>query len=216
MALHFFDCKGFGQFEPNQCWFKRTGAVEAQCALDTATFASHFPMTAAETTANKIYGEVGQFLMVDKDTRTAYIPTTALSAKGLVMGINYSSEHIYNQFTPGRRNFCMICGEFLPRIGFVSVGETFTTNTVAWDDTAAIFTTTNTDNDSDIMYGDVKAAIAAGTDVYAYVVNGSNGKLTIGAAVADALGEVYAKVVQAYTNADGTNSFKFQIIRKPV
>ena len=26
-----FDCKGFGQIEPSQVWFTRTGMVESQC-----------------------------------------------------------------------------------------------------------------------------------------------------------------------------------------
>lgn len=216
MAIKFFDCKGFGQIEPNQVWFTRAGMVEAQCALDDTKFASHFPMTKAEADAGKIYGEVGAFLMVDKAKHTATVPTTALNAKGLNMGINYSTEKIYNQFTPGRRNFCMICGEFLPRIGYVEPGMRFTTNTVAWDtEDTATFTTSNPNFDSDIMYNDVKAALEKGSEVYAYVVDGSDGKLVLGAKVANALGNVYTHVVKAYTNADGTKSFMFEVINKP-
>ena len=54
MAIKFFDCKGFGQIEPNQVWFTRAGMVEAQCALDSKKFASKFPMTPEEAKANKI------------------------------------------------------------------------------------------------------------------------------------------------------------------
>lgn len=216
MAIKFFDCKGFGQLEPNQVWFTRAGMVEAQCALDPEKFASNFPMTSAQAADNKIYGEVGAFLMVDKANHIATVPTKALSDKGFPMGINYSTEKIYNQFTPGRRNFCMIAGEFLPRIGYVETGMRFTTNTVAWDTTAStIFKTTNTTFDSDIMYTDVQKALAAGTDVYAYVTEGSDGKLVIGAKLTDAIGGVYTQVVKAYTNADGTKSFMFQVINKP-
>lgn len=215
MAIKFFDCKGYGQIEPNQVWFTRAGMVEAQCALDPEKFASHFPMTSSEAADGLIYGEVGAFLIVDKANKTATVPTATLAAKGYPMGINYSTEKIYNQFTPGRRNFCMICNEFLPRIGYVEPGMRITTNAVAWDTTATIFTTANLQFDSDIMYADVKTALAAGTDVYAYVTNGSNGKLVIGAAVADAIGNVYAHVVKAYTNADGTKSFMFEFINKP-
>lgn len=215
MAIKFFDCKGFGQLELNQVWFTRDGAIEAQCELDPDAFAANYPMTATEATSGKIYGEVGAFLMVDKAKKIATIPTTALDAKGLNMGINYSTERIYNQFTPGRRNYCMITGEFYPRIGYTSKGERFTTNTVAWETSADIFTTANPDFDSKIMYDDVKAALAAGTEVYAFVVNGSDGKLVIGADPADALGGVYAHVVKAYTNPDKTLSFMFEIIDKP-
>lgn len=210
MAIKFFDCKGYGQIEPNQVWFTRAGMVEAQCALDPEKFASNFPMTEKEVTDGKIYGENGAFLMVDKANGIATIPTKDLSDDGLPMGINYSTEKIYNQFTPGRRNFCMICGEYYPRIGFVEPGMRITTNAVAWDTTAF------TQETSKEFYDEVKKRLSEKTDVYAYVVNGSNGKLTIGAKVADAIGNVYAKVVKAYTNADGTLSFMFQFINKPV
>lgn len=210
MAIKFFDCKGYGQIEPNQVWFTRAGMVEAQCALDPEKFASNFPMTEKEATDGKIYGENGAFLMVDKANGIATVPTKDLSDEGLPMGINYSTEKIYNQFTPGRRNFCMICGEYYPRIGFVEPGMRITTNAVAWDTTAF------TQETSKEFYDEVKKRLSEKTDVYAYVVNGSNGKLTIGAKVADAIGNVYAKVVKAYTNADGTLSFMFQFINKPV
>ena len=210
MAIKFFDCKGYGQIEPNQVWFTRAGMVEAQCALDPEKFASNFPMTEKEVTDGKIYGENGAFLMVDKAKGIATVPTKDLSDDGLPMGINYSTERIYNQFTPGRRNFCMICGEYYPRIGFVEPGMRITTNAVAWDTTAF------TQETSKEFYDEVKKRLSEKTDVYAYVVNGSNGKLTIGAMVADAIGNVYAKVVKAYTNADGTLSFMFQFINKPV
>ena len=210
MAIKFFDCKGYGQIEPNQVWFTRAGMVEAQCALDPEKFASNFPMTEKEATDGKIYGENGAFLMVDKANGIATVPTKDLSDDGLPMGINYSTERIYNQFTPCRRNFCIICGEYYPRIGFVEPGMRITTNAVAWDTTAF------TQETSKEFYDEVKKRLSEKTDVYAYVVNGSNGKLTIGAKVADAIGNVYAKVVKAYTNADGTLSFMFQFINKPV
>ena len=210
MAIKFFDCKGYGQIEPNQVSFTRDGRIEAQCELDPEKFAAHFPMTAEEAGGKKIYGENGAFLMVDKANGIATVPTKDLSDDGLPMGINYSTERIYNQFTPGRRNFCMICGEYYPRIGFVEPGMRITTNAVAWDTTAF------TQETSKEFYDEVKKRLSEKTDVYAYVVNGSNGKLTIGAKVADAIGNVYAKVVKAYTNADGTLSFMFQFINKPV
>lgn len=209
MAIKFFDCKGYGQIEPNQVWFTRAGMVEAQCALDPEKFAAHFPMTAEEVEANKIYGENGAFFIVDKANKIVTVPTKKLSDKGFPMGINYSTERIYNQFTPGRRNFCMICGEYLPRIGYTDVGMRITTNAVGWD------TTKYAQETSKEFYDAVKKDIADKKDVYAYVVEGSNGKLVIGADVADALGNVYAQVVKAYTNADGTLSFMFQFINKP-
>ena len=209
MAIKFFDCKGYGQIEPNQVSFTRDGRIEAQCELDPAVFASHFPMTADEAEAGMIYGENGSFYVVDKANKIVTIPTKELSDKGFPMGICYSSEMIHNQFTPGRKNYCMIHGEYLPRLGYTEVGERLTLNGVAWDDTAYAVET------SKELYDAVKADLAEGTDVYAYVVQGSKGKLVIGAKVTDALCEVYAQVVKCYTNADGSLAFMFQMVRKP-
>ena len=209
MAIKFFDCKGYGQIEPNQVSFTRDGRIEAQCELDPAVFASHFPMTTDEAEAGMIYGENGSFYVVDKANKIVTVPTKELSDKGFPMGICYSSEMIRNQFTPGRRNYCMIHGEYLPRLGYTEVGERLTLNGVAWDDTAYAVET------SKELYDAVKADLAKGTDVYAYVVAGSKGKLVIGAKVTDALCEVYAQVVKCYTNADGSLAFMFQMVRKP-
>ena len=209
MSIKFFDCKGYGQIEPNQVSFTRDGRIEAQCELDPAVFASHFPMTADEAEAGMIYGENGSFHVVDKANKIVTVPTKELSDKGFPMGICYSSEMIHNQFTPGRRNYCMIHGEYLPRLGYTEVGERLTLNGVAWDDTAYAVET------SKELYDAVKADLAEGTDVYAYVVQGSKGKLVIGAKVTDALCEVYAQVVKCYTNADGSLAFMFQMVRKP-
>ena len=209
MAIKFFDCKGYGQIEPNQVSFTRDGRIETQCELDPAVFASHFPMTADEAEAGMIYGENGSFYVVDKANKIVTVPTKELSDKGFPMGICYSSEMIHNQFTPGRKNYCMIHGEYLPRLGYTEVGERLTLNGVAWDDTAYAVET------SKELYDAVKADLAEGTDVYAYVVQGSKGKLVIGAKVTDALCEVYAQVVKCYTNADGSLAFMFQMVRKP-
>ena len=211
MALNIFDCKGYGQIEPNQVWFTRAGMSESQCAFDPKEIASHFPMTAEEAGKKLSYGENGVFYIVDKANKLVKHPTKALSDKGFPMGINYSSEMIYNQFTPGRRNFCMICGEFLPRLGYIEPGMRITTNAVAWDDTGKYNQKTSKE-----FYDAVKADIAEGTDVYAYVTEASKGRLVIGADVSNALGNVYAQVVKAYTNADGTLAFMFQFINKPV
>lgn len=209
MAIKFFDCRGYGQIEPNQVSFTRDGRIEAQCELDPAIFASHFPMTTDEAEAGMIYGENGSFYVVDKANKIVTVPTKELSNKGFPMGICYSSEMIHNQFTPGRKNYCMIHGEYLPRLGYTEVGERLTLNGVAWDDTVYSVET------SKQLYDAVKTILAAGGDVYAYVVEGSKGKLVIGAKVTDALCEVYAQVVKCYTNADGSLAFMFQMVRKP-
>lgn len=217
MAIRRFDCKGFGQIEPSQVWFTRAGMSESQCFLDEEVFASNFPMTPAEADDGKIYAENGAFLMIDKQNRTATLPNKAMSDKGFKMGINYSTEKIYNQFTPGRRNFCMIAGEYLPRIGFVEPGMRICTNSVCWDDTVYTVDKTSKDSPSVQMYKKVKADLAAGNTVYAFVIDDpdTHGKLVIGAKPKDAIGNVYAQVTQCYTNADTTLAFKIMFINEP-
>lgn len=222
MAIRRFDCKGFGQIEPSQVWFTRSGMVESQCFLDEDKFASNFPMTPDEIAEGKSYAENGAFLMVDKANKTATVPNKAMSDKGFNMGINYSSEKIHNQFTPGRRNFAMIAGEYLPRIGFVEPGMRICTNSVCWDDT--VFTVEETGEAPSVqMYKKVKDKLRAGDTIYAYVIDDAElptaqktfGKLVIGASLEKAIGNVYAQVVDACTNADGTLSFKILFINKP-
>ncbi len=214
MAIHNFDCKGYGQIEPSQVWFTRAGMSESQCALDTEKFASHFPMTPEEATAGLLYAENGAFLMIDKQNKIATVPNKDMSDLGYKMGINYSTEKIYNQFTPGRRNFCMIAGEYLPRIGFVEPGMRICTNAVCWDDAATQFAGITESKD---FYDKVKTELATNknTPIYAYVTNESNGKLCIGASLDDAIGNVYAIITEAYFNADTTLSFKIMFIEKP-
>lgn len=166
MALHEFDCKGYGQIEPSQVWFNRAGMVEAQCELNPNQFASHFPVLPTEAAAGKIVAENGAFLMCDKERKLACIPSKKLADFGYVAGINYSTEKIYNQFTPGRRNFCMVAGEYLPRIGFTEPGMRICTNSIVWDDQAdfmkAPYVAAGGDiTDSKVMYDAVKAYIAA-------------------------------------------------------
>ena len=231
MAIQFFDCKGYGQIEPSQVWFTRAGMSESQCELDPAKFAAHFPALPTEVADGKIYAENGAFLMIDKERKIATIPTKDMSDLGFQMGINYSTEVNYNQFTPGRRNFCMITGEYLPRIGFTAPGMRICTNAVAWDDTVFTVDNTKPETPSVQMYTQVKERLAAMNDattgrasgsytgdnapIYAVVTEDSLGKLVIGADPADALGNVYAIVTEAYYNADNTLSFKFLFVDKP-
>lgn len=237
MAINFFDCKGYGQIEPSQVWFNRAGMVEAQCALDPNVFASTFPVTPAEINAGKIVAENGAFLMVDKERKIATVPTKDLSDLGLKMGINYSTERIYNQYSPGRRNFCMIAGEYLPRIGFVEPGMRICTNAVAWDTEDCILDGIGANSTSDDVWTAVrdyienlrhdetvgrKNAPTAGTTtitsnpktapIYCGVKDGSLGKLVIGIDPANAIGGVLGIVTAAYYNADNTDAFKIMFI----
>lgn len=235
MALYEFDCKGYGQLEPSQVSWNRDGRVEAQCELDPVKFASHFPVLPSEANDGKIVAEVGAFLVCDKVKKIATLPTKALSDAGWVAGINYSTEKLYNQFTPGRRNFCMVAGEYLPRIGFPEAGERICTNSVVID-TASSFVRVGVTPDSKTLYDDIKAALANykaspatyTKTIYAVLLDDADytretgainrGKLVITdrkALVDKAIGGIYAIVTEAYNNADTTLSFKLKFVNKP-
>lgn len=235
MAIKFFDCRGYGQIEPSQVWFTRAGMSESQCELDPDVFASHFPILPTEVAEGKIVAENGAFLMIDKERKIATIPTKTLSDLGYKMGVNYSTERIYNQYTPGRRNFCMIAGEYNPRIGFIEPGMRICTNAVAWNDASGLFAGLKTSNE---VYDKVKTTIATMRDatngrkstlnpqtgvvtntgydnptpIYVGVTNDSQGKLVLGVNPTNAIGGVLGVVTEAYYNADNTDSFKIMFI----
>ena len=225
---------GYGQIEPNQVWFNRAGMVEAQCFLDPTQFSdiqvgplTKYVAAAGNTPATKIVAQNGAFLMVDKANKNLIIPDQANSDLGFPMGINYSSEQMYDERLKGRRNFFLTTKDWLPRIGYTEVGMRINTNCVQWDTTTNItdaatsetldltqFTTTD---DSYDVYQALKAYFDAGakTPVYACVVDGSDGELVIGADPDNAIGNVWAQLVKVWDNADRTCSFMFQIINEP-
>lgn len=239
----------YGQIEPNQVWFDRAGMVEAQSRLDKREFsnAQVAPLTkfvrgtaaAQYADAVKIVAQNGAFLMVDKHNYMAQVPTQDGKDAGLRVGINYSSEKLYNQFAPQRRNFFLTTQDWMPRIGYVEAGMRITTNTVQWSTEASIsdavdydgdaapvidfstFTVATPDNSYDVWL-QVKNYLHVNPNkpLYAAVINGSDGEFVI---IGDDGGEgvditdpstyiVLAQVVAAYDNADRTCSFMFQII----
>ena len=229
----------YGQIEPNQVWFDRAGMVEAQSRLDPREFsdAQVAPLTkfvrgtaaAKYADAVKIVAQNGAFLMVDKHNYLAQVPTKAGKEAGLRVGINYSTEKLYNQFAPQRRNFFLTTEDWLPRIGYVEAGERITTNTVQWDTTAAIanavafngqaapaidFSGFTATADSYDMWLQVKNYIHANPNVplYAAVRDGSDGEFVIGITPDPDEDIILAQVVAAYDNADRTCSFMFQIL----
>lgn len=239
----------YGQIEPNQVWFDRAGMVEAQSRLDKREFSNRQedPLKvfvagtpgAQYADAAKIVAQNGAFLMVDKHNYMAQVPTQDGKDAGLRVGINYSSEKLYNQFAPQRRNFYLTTEDWLPRIGYVEAGMRITTNTVQWSDAASIadavdydgdaapvidfskFTAATPDNSYDVWL-QVKNYLHVNPNkpLYAAVIDGSDGEFVIigdnggkGVDVTDpSTYIVLAQVVAAYDNADRTCSFMFQII----
>lgn len=101
----------FKQVELNRCAFLHDGAIESQCVFN--------PADDDEVLEN------GMIVIVDK--ANGEIKKASGSETGVVFGLNYTSERIYNQFTPGRKNFCVRKGEY-PRVGILAKGDIFTTD----------------------------------------------------------------------------------------
>jgi hypothetical protein len=116
----FFNSASYGQFEPHNCAFMRDGRIEAQCSVGSA-FSSDLPLENGMLVAvDKVAGEI------DLADVTEVRP----------IGIVYTAEKIYDQFNPGLKNFKMIDSTgFYPRIGYLSVGDKFSTNCIAADTT---------------------------------------------------------------------------------
>lgn len=170
---------GYGQLELNNCAFRRDGRIEAQCALDSA-----FDSVACEN---------GMLLAVDNVTRT--VKFADASDTNQIIALNYSSEHIYDERTPGLKNFAIHKDSeyFYPRLGYLSVGDKFTTNTV--------------DLGSYADLSAVDSAVASG--VYGGI--STSGAIALDSAV-PSVGPAL-KVVKVTTMPDGTPGVKFQCIK---
>ena len=164
---------GYGQLELNQCAFRRDGRIEAQCKI-----------------ADGIeYLENGMILAINDENRTVEYP----AAGAEMFGLNYTSEHMYDErLVGGLKHFRLDKGTFLPRLGYLAVGDKFTTNTVVYADT---LTLTNA--------------------VYGYVKAGDNGYIRLSATKPeDAIaGAPLLRVIDAKaTMPNGAPAVKFQCI----
>ena len=167
------DGLGYGQIELNQCAFRRDGRIEAQCKIEGAD-----------------YVENGMILAIDNAKREVRYP----AAGDYMFGLNYTSEHMYDErLVGGLKYYKTDKDSFLPRLGYLAVGDKFTTNTVVYDDALTI---TNA--------------------VYGYVKAGDNGYIRLSAtkpedAIADA---PLLRVIDAKaTMPNGAPAVKFQCIK---
>jgi hypothetical protein len=98
----------YSQVELNRCAFLHDGAIESQCVADVDL------QNGEIVVINKAEGKIVK--ATGKETSAVY-------------GLNYTSERIYNQFAPGRKNFYVAAGEY-PRVGILAKGDIFTTDAV--------------------------------------------------------------------------------------
>lgn len=181
MALTRMTIDGFGQLELNNAAFPRDGRVEAQCALDATDFAS-------------IPAENGMLLAVDKLNGVIKIATDAT----LPIAINYSAEHLYDERALGLKDFKLTPNDFYPRLGYLSVGDKFTTNCIAYD----------TGDFADDTALDTALKAIKTTPLYGGI--GANGAIVLDTTKPSA-GPVL-KVIKYTTMPDGQPAVKFQVL----
>lgn len=174
---------GYGQLELNQVAFPRDGRIEAQCALDDTDFA-------------EVPAENGMLLAVDRVNRKIKFPTSSNIAK-MPVALNYTTEHMYDERANRLRDFKLERGSFYPRMGFLSVGELFTTNCICFDDGEFA------DNDA------VEEAAAALKTTPIYGGVSDTGAIKI-SATKPAAGPVLL-AVEKTTMPDGQFALKFQV-----
>ena len=177
---------GYGQIELNNVAFRRDGRIEAQCAPSTTDFSNA-----------KV--ENGMLLAVDAVARVISVPTD----DSLPVALNYSAEHIYDERTPGLKSFALnAVDDFYPRLGYLAVGDKFTTNCVSFD-SAKDSTWTS------------QSAFVSALGSYATVplyggIGSDDGSILVSASTPTQGPKL--KVVEKTTMPDGTLGIKFQVI----
>lgn len=206
MAVQRYAITGYSVLELNQVAFPTTGTIEAQCKLNYYKPAQGNTPASGDfktlsTDANGVTCEVGMLLAVDKASGTVKLP---VANEVLPVGLNYTTEYVYDQYKKGLNKFAMTQdiagGEYLPRIGYLTVGDKFTTNCFAYD------TTEFADDDA------VDAALAAFKTTPVYGGISTTGAILL-SATAPTAGPVL-KVVKDYTLPDGiSHGVMFQVIK---
>ncbi len=172
---------GYGQLELNNVAFRRDGRVEAQCKLDETDF--------AEKPA-----ENGMLLAVDNVNRVIKFAKD----DSLPIALNYTAEHMYDERALGLKNFKLgIEDGFYPRLGYLSIGDKFTTNCI------------DTDMEIDALKEATKAETLATTPLYGGI--SESGAIAVSTTKPTAGPILLA--VKGTTMPDGQFAIKFQVLK---
>ena len=113
---------------------------------------------------------------------------------------------MYDDRASALKDFALELGSFLPRIGYLSVGDKFTTNLVAIDDDNA----TGYANEA-VLTTALAAATLATTPVYGGVHDDAPGIITL-SKTTFATGPLF-KVTKLTTMPDGQKAVQLQVLR---
>lgn len=196
---------GYGQLELNQVAWPRDGRIEAQCALSPEDFNTGI------TGDEKPYCENGMILAVDNVTRTIRLPKDA--DENTIFAINYSAEHLYDERKQNLKDFKLHAQpanavkagagrvgriwpgyDFFPRLGYMSTGDKFTTNTVEL---------------GELTYDTIAEGLKTGTKYFGGISD--DGYIAVATTV-PALGPVL-QIIKATTMPDGQPALKFQVVK---
>lgn len=188
MAFKRLTIDGYGQVELNNCAFRRDGRIEAQCKPDPEVFGK-------QDDGTEKFIENGMILAVDNVNRTITTPDGELP-----VALVYSTEHLYDErYVGGLRYFkTAATDDFYPRLGYLDIGDKYTTNCLGYDDGEF------TDEDT------LLEALAGIKDTAIYGKVGAEGVVTL-TATKPTTGPVL-KVVKSYTMPDGQFGVKLQVI----
>lgn len=185
MALTRYTIDGYGQVELNNVAFRRDGRIEAQCALDATDFEA-------------VPAENGMLLAVDNVKRVVKFAKDAT----LPIALNYTTEHMYDERKVGLKDFKLdIKDGFYPRLGYLSVGDKFTTNCLSYD--SANDSTWTEDSAVDTALDEIET-----TPIYGGISEDGSIKIS---ATKPAEGPVLI-VVEKTTMPDGQLGVKFQVL----
>lgn len=169
--------KGYGQIELNHVAFRRDGRIEAQCELPEGV----------DTLEN------GAVVAVDAMNREVVVGSAEALTANLPFALHYSAERI-PEYENRLANFVLKKPE-LPRLGYLAVGDTFTTNNAEYDDT---------------VHADLDALKAA-TDLYAIGGGAARWQLVAAAGIADHAGPVAR--ARMTTMPDGQPAVELHVIK---
>lgn len=175
----------YPSLELNNVAFRRDGRIEAQC----------------KPTGSLVETDIvnGMLLAIDNVTRTVDFADATDDTQ--IIGLNYSTEHLYDERTPGLGDYRLNneYSEFYPRLGLLARGDKFTTDCLCYETTLA------TDDASFIAALDSFAT----TPLYGGISD--CGRILVDTA-APTVGPVL-KVVASTTVPNGGKAAKFQVIK---
>lgn len=196
MAFKRYLIDGYGQLEINNCAFRRDGRIEAQCFLDPADFADESMEKASVPCEN------GMILAVDK---AKHMVRFVDANETMPLAINFSAEHMYDERANGLKDYKIDWrkdGEyFLPRMGYLAVGDLFTTNCFGYDSAKFADDDALEDAAKGMFEDGGKRLYAAPSEEGAWTI--SDERATSGCV---------AEVVKAFTMPDGTFALQLRIL----